>query len=82
MKKIRRGRKGLTKSEFLHLEIERETALRLNEILDSIAKRKAKVEEEKCYPVPHGNVSTCPKNEQGKCSLFDKKCNNISKESK
>ena len=84
MKKIRRGRNGLTKSEFLRREIEEETTLRLDEILDSIAKRK----EEKCYPVPHGDVSTCPKNtwsakiKHGWCGLFNKKCDNISKESK
>jgi 8-oxo-dGTP pyrophosphatase MutT (NUDIX family) len=84
MKKIRRGRNGLTKSEFLRREIEEETTLRLDEILENIAKR----EEEKCYPVPYGDVSTCPKNtwsakiKHGWCSLFNKKCDNISKESK
>lgn len=88
MRKIRRGRNGLTKAEFLRREIEEETKLRLDAILDSIAKKKERVEEEKCYPVLHGDVSTCPKNtwsakiKHGWCSLFNKKCDNISKESK
>lgn len=76
--KMKRGRNGLTKAEFLQREVDEEVANRVEEALAKMAEKKAKAEEEKCYPAPHGNISVCPKNEHGYCSLFDKKCNNIS----
>lgn len=75
--KMRRGRNGLTKAEFSQREIDEEVRRRIEVALAKAAEKKVKDEKEKCYPVPHGNVSTCPKNEQGHCSLFDKQCNNI-----
>ena len=38
--------------------------------------------EEKCYPVKNSDVTICDHNEEGRCSLFDKKCNNIQEKSK
>ena len=75
--KMRRGRNGLTKAEFLRRDAAAAMGRLFDKTMANIAKKKAKAEKEKCYPVPHGDVSTCPKNEQGYCSLFDKKCNNI-----
>ena len=77
---MRRGRNGLTKEEFLQLERDAEWAKRVDEALANAAKKRVKAEAEKCYPVPSGNVSTCPKNVAGRCSSFDKKCNNVSRD--
>jgi len=44
--KKRRGRNGLTRAEFLQQEAQAEIAKRVDEILDNIAKKKAKVDEE------------------------------------
>lgn len=74
--KRRRRRNGLTKSEFLFLEVEAARDRLFEETMANIAKKKAKIEEEKCYPAPHGNIGMCLKNEQGHCILFNKKCDN------
>ncbi len=74
--KRRRGRNGFTKDECLRQEVTAARDRLFDVTMANIAKKKAKLEESKCYPCPFGNVGMCPHNEQGHCSHFNKKCDN------